>query len=240
MLDPQNSRAADLFSGAYRLPSALRQKSFERMHLQAGQCVLDVGCGTGGDALALAHQVGDRGSVHGVDFDGAMIAQAALRARAENAADRVSYHHANATALPWPDNYFNASRCDRILQHMLHPEHGVDEQLRVTRPGGWLVVISGDWSTLSIDSDETDMAGRHAYFVATLVVDNPISGRCLRNLFVQRGLLDVEIDVQPVFHAVMDTAKCWQYSLEPAAAAAGLFASANVVMISGRKPPASA
>ncbi len=240
MPDLQNRRVADPFSGAYGLASALRQKSFERMHVQAGQCVLDVGCGTGADALALAHRVGDGGSVHGVDYDGAMIAQAALRARAENVADRVSYHHANATALPWPDNHFNASRSDRILQHMLDPEHGVDEQLRVTRPGGWLVVISGDWSTLSIASDEPDMASRHAYFVATLVVDNPISGRCLRNLFVQRGLLDVEIDVQPVFRAAINPAKCWLNSLEPAAAAAGLFASANVVTVSGRKPPVSA
>ena len=240
MPDPQHSHAADPFSGAYGLSSALRQKSYERMHLQAGQCVLDVGCGTGAETLALAHQVGDGGSVHGVDYDGAMIAQAALRARAENAADHVSYHHANATALPWPDNHFNASRSDRILQHMLDPEHGVDEQLRVTRHGGWVVVISGDWSTLSIDSDEPDMDGRRAHFVASRVPDSPISGRCLRNLFARRGLLDIEIDVHPVFGAVMDSAQCWQHSLEPVAAAAGLFASANVVMISGRKPPVSA
>ena len=54
----------------------ITQQSFERMHLQAGQRVLDVGCGTGADALAMARAVGAGGVVHAVDYDAAMIAQA--------------------------------------------------------------------------------------------------------------------------------------------------------------------
>ncbi len=230
-------------AGAHRIDSAdermahSKQQSFERMHLQAGQRILDVGCGTGDDTLALATWVGAQGTVHGVDYDAAMIALAWQRCRAESVAATLSYHHANATALPWPDHYFDASRSDRIYQHLLDPVHAFDEQLRVTRPGGRVVVISGDWATLSIDSDEPEIESRYAHFVATLAVENPISGHCLRSLFAQRGVLDVQVDVFPIFCAATETSDCWQQSIEPAAAQSGLFVSANVVVISGCKPP---
>lgn len=244
MSEPHNSVIADGFGSTPWLTPAMRQRSFERMHLKRGQCVLDVGCGTGTDTLALAREVGAGGIVHGVDYDAAMIAQAWQRAHAETVAAWVNYHHANATALPWPDDYFNASRSDRILQQMLDPEHGFDEQLRVTRPGGRLVVISGDWSTLSIDSDEPDIEGRRAHFMATLSPDNAISGQCLQRLFGHKGLLDIVTDVMPLFRDTVaasgrvsdaEANACWQQSCTADAAFQGRFASANVVIISGRK-----
>ena len=234
MPDPMQIINVDFAAG---LAQAMRQASFERMHLQAGQRVLDVGCGTGGDTLAMALVVGAAGIVHGVDYDATMIAQARRRARTEPVAAWVSYHHANAAALPWQDNYFNASRSDRTFQYLLDPAHAFDELLRVTRPGGRVVVVSGDWATLSVDSDEPDIESRHAHFDATMVTNNAISGHCLRSLFAQRGMLDIQIDVHPAFGAVTDSSTCWQQSIEPAAAKTGLFASANVVVISGCKPP---
>lgn len=236
MSDTQNCAGARRFNSADECMAHSKQKSFERMKLQVGQRVLDVGCGTGEDTLAMAKWVGAQGTVHGVDYDAAMIALAWQRCRAESATAAVSFHHANATALPWPDHYFDASRSDRIFQHLLDPVHALDEQLRVTRPGGRVVVISGDWATLSIDSDEPDIESRYAHFVATLAVENPISGHCLRSLFAQRGMLDVQVDVFPIFRAVTEMSGCWQHSIAPAAATSGLFASANVVVISGCKP----
>ena len=215
------------------------QQSIERMHLQAGQRALDVGCGSGADTLTMAQLVGARGIVRGVDYDAAMIARAWQRSRTEESAAWVTYHHANATALPWQDGYFNATRSDRILQTLLDPEHAFDELLRVTQPGGRVVVVSGDWATLSMDSDESDIESRHAHFDATLAIDNAISGACLRALFAQRGMCDIQIDVHPAFRSAVEAADCWQQSIAPAAAQLGLSASANVVVISGSTPPAS-
>ena len=218
----------------------ITQMSFARMQLEPGQRVLDVGCGAGADTLAMAHAVGAGGVVHGVDYDAAMIAQAWRRSRTEDVAAWVTYHHANATALPWQDNYFNATRSDRVFQHMLDPALAFAELLRVTRPGGRVVVISGDWATLSVDSHELDIESRRAHFVATLAADNPISGCCLRSLFAQRGMLDIQVDVHPDFSAATESSGCWRQSIAPNAAASGLFASANVVVICGRKPPLAA
>lgn len=120
------------------------QQSCERMHLAPGQQVLDVGCGAGADTLAMACVIGASGIVHGVDYDAAMILQATLGARTENAAAWVIYRHANAIALPWPDDYFNATRSDRVFQTLLDLERAFDELLRVTQPDGYVLVFSGD------------------------------------------------------------------------------------------------
>ena len=39
----------------------IKQRSYEHMHIEAGQTLLDVGCGPGTDTISLAHLVGPRG-----------------------------------------------------------------------------------------------------------------------------------------------------------------------------------
>ena len=92
---------------------------------------------------------------------------------------------------------------------MLDPEHAFDELLCVTQPGDRVVVISGDWATLSVDSDEPDIESRLAHLISTLATDNPISGRCLRGLFVQRSMPDIQIDIHPAFRETTESSGRW-------------------------------
>jgi SAM-dependent methyltransferase len=55
--------------------------AMERLAPAAGERVLDVGCGCGATALALAERVGPTGRVTGVDVSGPMLARARERAR---------------------------------------------------------------------------------------------------------------------------------------------------------------
>ena len=244
MSDPNGSGKTGGASGAStakdmaHLMAELKQKSIERMSLRLGQRVLDVGCGTGTSTLALAKIVGVTGVVRGVDYDAAMITEAQRRARLDRVDSWVFYHRANAAALPWPDGSFHASRSDRVLQHMLEPERAFDELVRVTQPGGRVVVIDGDWATLSIDSDDPDIGARRSYFQETLRPTSPLSGQCLHRLFSRHGLLEIQINAQPVFEQGADVSRCWRQSCTSTADADGRFASANVVMVSGRKADA--
>lgn len=216
--------------------AGLCQRSIAAMALQAGSRALDVGSGTGTSTLMLADTVGATGLVCGVDYDVTMIIEAERRAIFDGADACVSFHQANAAALPWSDDYFDGSRSDRVLQHMLDPMRAFGELLRVTRTSGRIVVIDGDWATLTLDVDEPANDGRRAYFQDTLRRANPLSGRCLLELFERHGLQDIQIDVIPVFDRTADVDWCWQQSRTPVSERDGRFASANVVMISGRKP----
>jgi ubiquinone/menaquinone biosynthesis C-methylase UbiE len=218
-----------------RLNADTQRRSIDRLSLKPGLRVLDVGCGTGAGSFALAAAVGVAGVVYGVDYDAVKIEGARRRALHDSVESRVFFHQANAIALPWPDDYFSASRSDRVFQHMLEPVRAFDELVRVTRPGGRVVVIDGDWETLSIDADDLNIDLRLPYFQATLRSQNTQSGQCLLQLFARSGLRDVTLDVQPLFESDADAAWCWQQSLTPAADADGRYASANILVISGRK-----
>lgn len=218
------------------LVTGLLQQRIAAMALEPGQRALDVGSGTGTSTLALADVVGASGEVRGVDYDVTMIIEAERRAVLDGVDAWVSFHQANAAALPWPDGYFDASCSDRVLQHMLDPIRAFEEFVRVTRSAGRIVVIDGDWATLTIDSGDPEIEGRLAYFRETLRPPSLRSGQCLQQLFQQQGMLEVRVDVYPVFEDNADLDWCWQQSRTPLSDAYGRFASANVVMVSGRKP----
>lgn len=260
MSAPKGYVDSEYLDSAAQLMAGIKQRSFELMALKRGQRVLDLGCGPGTDTAALARMVGSTGEVHGVDYDEAMVARADAHAKADGVSTWVTHHHASATALPWPSGFFDACRSERVFQHLLEPERAFDEMLRVTKPGGPLVVIDTDWATFTIDSDETDIERRLVQFHATHMMNNPFSGRHLHRMFKSRRLQDIQIDVQPVFltdvalarqvvrldqiarealaTGVIDDAESrrWEASLARAASTGGFFASANAVMVSGRKP----
>jgi len=69
---------------------------------------------------------------------------------------------------------------------------------RVTKSGGWVVVLDTDWGSLSTDSDDTDIERRLARFLAESFMPNGYSGRKLYRLFKQQNLADISFEVFPV------------------------------------------
>ena len=93
--------------------------------------VLDVACGTGDMVLELMK----RGcAVTGVDISEEMISIAKNKARA-------TYMIADAEALPFPDASFDAVTCAFGVRNFVHLEQGLNEMLRVLKPGGRMVIL---------------------------------------------------------------------------------------------------
>jgi ubiquinone/menaquinone biosynthesis C-methylase UbiE len=116
-----------------------KQRSCELLGLGPGDRVLDVGCGTGVDAPALAAMVAPGGELVGVDSSAGVLA-VARRVAAEIGVN-ARFEVADAAALPFADGCFGACRADRTLQHVPDPATAVAEMVRVTVPGG-IVLIS--------------------------------------------------------------------------------------------------
>lgn len=136
----------------------LRAWERERLALRSGQRLLDVGCGLGDAALALAADLGEHGEVVGVDGSKAMIAEAQVRAASGRCSARFAV--GDAAALDEPDDSFDAVRSERMLQWVPDPGRAVAEMARVVRPGGLVCLTDTDWSTYEIDIGDPDLARR--------------------------------------------------------------------------------
>ena len=73
----------------------LGEVAMDRAGLQAGERVLDIGCGCGQTSLELASRVGERGSVLGLDISAPMLDRARERA-GEAGVNNVSFLQADA------------------------------------------------------------------------------------------------------------------------------------------------
>ena len=111
----------------------------------SGLLVLDVGCGAGAYAVALARR---GATVLGIDVS--VPALLAARVQAQEANAQVGLAAADAACLPVRDDSVDLVFAVTALTFTASPERAVREAARVLRPGGRLVVGElGAWSTWS-------------------------------------------------------------------------------------------
>jgi len=103
--------------------------------LSPGEAVLDIGCGTGVDALAAAMMVGPQGRVVGIDVTAEMIATARSNLSLLSLRN-VSFQVGTAESLPFPDEEFDAVISNGVFNLTLDKEKALREAYRVLKPGG--------------------------------------------------------------------------------------------------------
>jgi demethylmenaquinone methyltransferase/2-methoxy-6-polyprenyl-1,4-benzoquinol methylase len=115
-----------------------RRVALEATGLRTGDAAVDVACGTGRLAALLAETVGPFGRVEAIDLSEAMIRRATRGYR-----DLVQLHFrvANALALPYADDEFDAATIAFGLRNLADYEAGFREMARVVRPGGTVVCL---------------------------------------------------------------------------------------------------
>jgi ubiquinone/menaquinone biosynthesis C-methylase UbiE len=137
----------------------LNRSRLEAAHIQAGDIVLDIGCGIGIDALMLAEAVGPSGQVHALDRSRAMVETTARRFAEQGL--KIVCQEADAAALPYPDKTFDLVWLDRVLMHVPSPQDVLLEIRRVLKDGGQAVVSEPDSDALMIsDAGDVDLARR--------------------------------------------------------------------------------
>ena len=113
---------------------------------QPGSSVLDIACGTGQPALALARRVRPGGRVAATDIAPEMLAVAARRA-ADAGITNIEFREADAEHLPFADNTFDAVTCAFALMFCPDLDRAVAEARRVLKPGGRIAFVVWDEQT---------------------------------------------------------------------------------------------
>ena len=103
--------------------------------IRPGERALDVACGTGLVTCRVARQVGERGTVVGIDVAGKMVAYA-QQAAANQRLRQVTWARMDAEALLFPDGTFDVALCALGLMYVPHPVKALQEMYRVLQPGG--------------------------------------------------------------------------------------------------------
>lgn len=110
-------------------------------HLRSGMRLLDMGCGPGTITLDLAGVVAP-GEVVGIDIGESEIRRARTEA-AERGITNVRFEVADAYAIPFEDDSFDAVFSQAMLEHLQRPEDALKEMHRVLRAGGVIGLRAG-------------------------------------------------------------------------------------------------
>ena len=108
------------------------QVVFDNIGLRPGMRVLDLGCGKGFLAAALAHR---GANVDAIDISSKSVERCRKRAELSDVAERTNFHVMDCENLAFEDDSFDAV-CGSFVLHHLDLEKIAKEVFRVLKPSG--------------------------------------------------------------------------------------------------------
>lgn len=188
-----NTAAAEIYE-AFFVPALFGEwgsRLADAARIQPGQRVLDVACGTGVLARAVAERVGPAGEVIGLDINEGMLAVA------RRLAPQIEWRSGPAEALPFEDNSFDAVVSQFALMFFEDRRAALAEMWRVLRPGGHLAIAV--WDSLDRTPGYAAMVALLQRLFGDAVADalrapfNLGDTARLQSLFTEAGIPNAEI-----------------------------------------------
>lgn len=166
----------------------LRRYLYRQVNINQANRILDVGCGTG--ALETEFLEYTRAQVYGIDID----VNALMYSHRHTSA--AFYVLADANEMPFSPSSFDVCLCHFFFLWIRAPQSVFAEMVRVTRPGGSILILAepdyggridyptdleiiGDWQRDSLQTQGAD----------------PLIGRKIASLFSTEGVSLVEFGV---------------------------------------------
>jgi len=146
--------------------------------LSPGQDLLDVACGKG---IALEYFVREY-EVHGigVEEDPHLIALAEAHLKEIGLAGAASFQEASPSDLPFRDEIFDVVVGEVGLAATVEPEEAIRELVRVTRPGGRVILVQLVWQA-PVDDQRKKVLSEH------------LGARPLMAVELRRALMDAGV-----------------------------------------------
>jgi ubiquinone/menaquinone biosynthesis C-methylase UbiE len=146
------ARYIDNLQRISRLSRSLVQQAVAALKLDRASRGLDVACGIGLDSLVLGEALGGSGKVTGLDVSSEMLAIAQKKAKKSSWPEMFHFEQGQMEHLPFADNAFDWLWCKDAFWPMpsivQDPIRGLEEFLRVLRPGGRIALFY--WSSQTL------------------------------------------------------------------------------------------
>ncbi|MFD2472407.1 class I SAM-dependent methyltransferase [Amycolatopsis silviterrae] len=213
MISNDDVRAQQRIDFTVATPGWLRHKaSFERAssattahmvrlaRVSPGDRVLDLACGSGNPAFALAEAVGPRGRVLGLDLAETMVQAARDEADRRGAGNAEFATIEREDELGVADSSFDAATCRAGLQYMPEPGAAIRAIRRALKPGGRFVALTIGSPDLCMPYRlQAELISRHAELTAPdPAAPGPVglsSPEALRERLGSAGFSDVTVEV---------------------------------------------
>lgn len=118
-------------------------RSLQKDHLldnvKDNSTVCDCGMGTAAFSLALVKAINPKINIVGVDISQEMLNQAQQFLNQANVSQQL--YQADVNDLPFDDSTFDLIISAHMLEHLPHPIQGLQEIMRVLRPGAPLILV---------------------------------------------------------------------------------------------------
>lgn len=187
----------------YKLAKETKEKSYAYLRNIEEGLVVDLGCGTGIDVLALAKNANY--SVLGVDHDKKMI-EVAQNNLKNTEFSNVRFEVGNAENIPLQNDLAVCIRAERVFQHLQDQQKVLKEINRCLVPGGDLVIVETDWLGFTVYNEYTDLINQLQQFLAEKKVNNGFASRNLFSDLNQFGFSISKVELVPLIVTTLDEA----------------------------------
>ncbi len=177
--------------------------------LDAGDDVLDLGSGSGTDVFVAAQDVGDGGTVTGVDMTREQLEKARELA-VEHGFDAASFEHGYVEEPPLPDDSVDVVVSNGVINLSAEKQRVFDEAGRVLRAGGRFAVSDIASEKQMPDSIKSDADLWASCIGGALQIDRYV------DTLERSGFEDVEVTENPEYEFVSDAARgaCEEYGVK--------------------------
>ncbi len=153
----------------------------ERLRIEPGATLLDVGSGTGIFLPLLLTKIGDQGVLVAIDYAEEMI----KRVRVKDVNGRICYLQGDVASLPFGSELFDACVCYSSFPHFQDKPKALQEMNRVLKEGGRLIICH------TSNRDEINRLHRQIPAVANDII--PAEGK-LKTMLKRAGFINIRID----------------------------------------------
>lgn len=153
----------------------------ERLGVEPGATLLDVGSGTGIFLPLLLRKIGNQGVLVALDYAEEML----RKARGKNVSERICYLQGDVASLPFGSEIFDACVCYSSFPHFQDKPKALQEMNRVLKDDGRLIICH------TSNRDEINRVHRQIPAVANDII--PAEGK-LKTMLQRAGFINIRID----------------------------------------------